>query len=183
MTKVYMKTTILRKKKNFIGSLILILFSVLILMILFDFWRHPSDYTYFLIPTRNSVVIFSIVGIFAFVLFIYILLKNILRKDPYLKIDKLGIMNDFFLHDKKLIRWEEISKIEAIRYSNNNYIGIFVNENQNNEKGISWLFSRIYKVSLGTPYIINPVEFDYNFNDLMKLFLENYEESRKMLSC
>lgn len=110
-------------------------------------------------------------------------MKNILRKDPYLKIDKLGIMNDFFLHDKKLIRWEEISKIEAIRYSNNNYIGIFVNENQNNEKGISWLFSRIYKVSLGTPYIINPVEFDYNFNDLMKLFLENYEESRKMLSC
>ena len=85
MTKVYMKTTILRKKKNFIGSLILILFSVLILMILFDFWRHPSDYTYFLIPTRNSVVIFSIVGIFAFVLFIYILMKYLFRKDPFLK--------------------------------------------------------------------------------------------------
>ena len=175
-----MKQPILRKKKNDIGSLILILFSVLSLIILFDFMRYPSDYTYFLIPTRNSVVIFSIVGILTFLLFLYILLKNILRKDPYLKIDKLGILNDFFLHEKKLIRWEEISKIETIRYSNNNYIGIFLNENQNNEKGISWLFFKIYKISLGTPYIINPVEFDYNFNDLMKLILENYEESKKI---
>jgi len=178
-----MKTTILRKKKNYIGSLILMLFSVLILMILFDFMRHPSDYTYFLIPTRNSVVIFSIVGILPFLLFLYILLKNILRKDPYLEINKLGILNDFFLHEKKLIRWEDISKIETIRYSNNKYIGIFLHENQNNEKGISWLFFKIYKISLGTPFIINPVEFDYNFNDLMKLILENYEESKEMLSC
>lgn len=173
-----MKTKIINKNKNYFRRIVIILLMVFTLYILVKFLRYPSGYTYFLLPTKNSVIIFSLVGIVTSVLVIYIILKNSFRKNAFLKITEQGIFNGFFLFDKKNIKWEEISKIETIRYNYNNYIAIFLKETPNNEKGISSLFFKMNEKSMGTPYIINSGDLDCSFKELEKLILESYNTNK-----
>ncbi len=171
-----MKTTIIKKNKNHFRRIAIILLMVLSIFILIKFLRYPSEHIYFLLPTKNSVIIFSLIGIFTSVLVVYVVLKNIFKKDAILKIDEQGIFNGFFFYDKKFIKWEEISKVETIRYNHNNYIAIFLKEMTNNERGISSLFFRMNKMSMGTPYIIYSGDLDCSFKELERLILESYNE-------
>jgi len=151
-----------------------------VLYILVKFLRYPSEHTYFLLPTKNTVIIFSIVGIVSCCLAIFLIIKSIFRKDVFLKIDEEGIYNGFFLYNKKLIKWEEISKIETIKYNYNNYIAIFLKETPNNEKGISSLFFKMNEKSMGTPYIISSGDLDCSFEELERLILESYNQSKQI---
>lgn len=81
---------------------------IFVLYILMNFLRDPSEHIYFLLPTENMVIMFSIIGILSCLVVIYIIVKNTFRKDAFLKIDEEGIFNGFFLYRKKNIRWEEI---------------------------------------------------------------------------
>lgn len=161
-----MKTIIIEKNKNYFRRIVTILLMAFILYILVKFLRYPSEHTYFLLPTKNTVIIFSIVGILFCCLIIYLVIKSIFRKDTFLKIDREGIFNGFFLYDKKFIKWEEIRMIDTIRYNYNNYIAIFLKESSNNEKGISSVFFKINEKSMGTPYIIHSGDLDCSFSEL-----------------
>lgn len=175
-----MKTTIINKNKNYFKRIGIIVLMVFVLYILVKFLRYPSEHTYFLLPTKNTVIIFSIVGIVSCCLAIFLIIKSILRKDVFLKIDEEGIFNGFFLYNKKLIKWEEISKIETIKYNYNNYIAIFLKETPNNEKGISLLFFKMNEKSMGTPYIITSGDLNCSFEELERLILESYNQSKQI---
>lgn len=174
-----MKTTIINKNKNYFKRIGIIVLMVFVLYILVKFLRYPSEHTYFLLPTKNTVIIFSIVGIVSCCLAIFLIIKSVFRKDVFLKIDEEGIFNGFFLYNKKLIKWEEISKIETIKYNYNNYIAIFLKETPNNEKGISSLFFKMNEKSMGTPYIITSGDLDCSFDELERLILESYNQSKQ----
>ncbi|MBS4040152.1 MAG: hypothetical protein KGZ81_06085 [Flavobacteriales bacterium] len=175
-----MKTTIINKNKNYFKRIGIIVLMFFVLYILVKFLRYPSEHTYFLLPTKNTVIIFSIVGIVSCCLAIFLIIKSIFRKDVFLKIDEEGIYNGFFLYNKKLIKWEEISKIETIKYNYNNYIAIFLKETPNNEKGISSLFFKMNEKSMGTPYIISSGDLDCSFEELERLILESYNQSKQI---
>jgi hypothetical protein len=175
-----MKTTIINKNKNYFKRIGIIVLMFSVLYILVKFLRYPSEHTYFLLPTKNTVIIFSIVGIVSCCLAIFLIIKSIFRKDVFLKIDEEGIYNGFFLYNKKLIKWEEISKIETIKYNYNNYIAIFLKETPNNEKGISSLFFKMNEKSMGTPYIISSGDLDCSFEELERLILESYNQSKQI---
>jgi hypothetical protein len=174
-----MKKTIINKNKNYFKRIGIIVLMVFVLYILVKFLRYPSEHTYFLLPTKNTVIIFSIVGIVSCCLAIFLIIKSVFRKDVFLKIDEEGIFNGFFLYNKKLIKWEEISKIETIKYNYNNYIAIFLKETPNNEKGISSLFFKMNEKSMGTPYIITSGDLDCSFDELERLILESYNQSKQ----
>ncbi|MNL43502.1 hypothetical protein D3C87_1660160 [compost metagenome] len=135
-----------------------------------------------MLPTKNSVIVFSVVGIFASILVLYIIVKNIFNNDAVLRIDNEGIFNSFFLYHKKNIKWEEISKIETIKHNNNNYIGIFLKEIINDEKGINSLFFKLNVMTMGTPYVIYSGDLSCSFEELKQLILESYNQSKQILN-
>lgn len=173
-----MKTTIIGKNKNYFKRIGIIVLIVFVLYILFKFLCYPSEHTYFLLPTKSTVIIFSIVGIVSCCLVIFLVVKSF-RKEAFLKIDGEGIFNGFFLYNKKAIKWEEISNIKTITYNYNNYIAIFLKETSNNEKGISSLFFKMNEKSMGTPYIISSGDLDCSFEKLEQLILESYNQSKR----
>jgi hypothetical protein len=175
-----MKTTIIKKNKNYFKRIAIIVLMGFFLYILVKFLRYPSEHTYFLLPTKNTVIVFSIFGIISCCLVIFLIIKSIFRKDVFLKIDGVGMFNGFFLYNKKLIKWEEISKIETIKYNYNYYIAIFLKETTNNEKGISSLFFKMNEKSMGTPYIITSGDLDCSFQELEQLILESYNQSKQI---
>lgn len=71
--------------------------------ILIQFARYPSQHTYFLLPTIEAVIIFSIAGLLSSCLVIILIVKSIFRKATFLRIDNEGIFNGFFLYEKKLL--------------------------------------------------------------------------------
>ncbi|MNQ84842.1 hypothetical protein D3C85_999820 [compost metagenome] len=99
-----------------------------------------------------------------------------------LRIDNEGIFNSFFLYHKKNIKWEEISKIETIKHNNNNYIGIFLKEIINDEKGINSLFFKLNVMTMGTPYVIYSGDLSCSFEELKQLILESYNQSKQILN-
>jgi len=180
MNNIKMKTIIIEKNKNYFRRIAIILLMVFVLFGLVNFFRYPSEHTYFLLPTKNTVIVFSIVGIATCCLVMFLLIKSIFRKDTFLKIDGQGIFNGFFLYHKKHIKWEEISKIETIKYNYNSYIAIFLKETLNNEKGINSLFFKMNERSMGTPYIITSGDLDCSFKELEQLVLESYNQSKQI---
>lgn len=170
-----MKTIIINRNRNYFKPIIIIAFMLFILYFLvFKFLRNPSEYIYFLLPTKNSVIVFSIVGIITSILVIYLLIRNIFGKDFFLKIDEKGIFNGFFLYKNKHIKWEEIRDIKIIRYNYNNYIGIFLKKTTNNEKGINFLYFKINEISMGTPYLISSGYLNCTFEELSSIILKNW---------
>ena len=168
---------IINKSKNYIKTILVIVLILCTLYFLgFKFLRYPSEHTYFLLPTKNSVIAFSIFGILGCLLAIYIIFKTLFKKDSVLKIDEDGIFNGFSFYSNKLIKWEEISKIEVIRYNHNNYIGIFLKEAKNNEKGLNYFLYKMNDSSLGTPHIISSGNLDCSFEELSKLILDSWAE-------
>jgi hypothetical protein len=103
-------------------------------------------------------------------------LKTIFRKNALLKIDNSGILNGFAFYNKKFIKWEEVAKIESITYNDNKYIGIFLKDPQNNEKGINYFLYKINESSMGTAHIISSADLDCSFEDLKKNIFEYWEK-------
>jgi hypothetical protein len=91
-------TIIINKNKNYFKRVGIIVLLVFVLYKLVNFLRYPSEHTYFLLPTKNTVIIFSIVGIVSCCMVILLIIKSIFRKDVFLKIDGEGIFNGFFLY-------------------------------------------------------------------------------------
>ena len=52
-------------------------------------------------------------------------------------------------------------------------------ETPNNEKWISSIFFKINQISMGTPYIITSGDLDCTFEELERLILESYNQSKK----
>jgi hypothetical protein len=180
MNNIKMKTVIIEKNNNYFKRVSIIMLMVFILYILFNFLYNPSEHTYFLLPTKNAVIIFSIVGSLSCCLVIFLVIKSVFQKDVFLKIDGQGVFYSFFLHKNTLIKWDEISKIETIKYNYNNYIAIFLKETPNYEKGISSLFFKMNEKSFGTPYIITSGNLDCTFDELERLILEGYNQSKQI---
>jgi len=174
-----MKTIIIEKNKNYFKRISIIILMIFVLFGLVNFLRYPSKHTYFLLPSKNMVIIFSIIGIITCAFVMFLVIKSIFRKDVFLKINEEGIFNGFFLYEKKLIKWEEVSKIETIKYNYNNYIAIFLKEMPNNEKGFSSIFFKMNKISIGTPYIITSGDLDCTFEELERLIFESYKQSQR----
>lgn len=147
--------------------------------LLFKFLLHPSEHTYFLLRTKYAVVLFSIVGIIACFLVIYIIIKSLFRKNAFLKIDQQGIFDGFSFYKNKHIKWEDIYRIESVRYNYNNYLTIFSTKSKNNEKGLSYLFYQINKITMGTPYIITSGYLECNFNEMEKAVNNAFAEYKK----
>ncbi|MCZ8145368.1 STM3941 family protein [Flavobacterium sp.] len=168
-----MKTIIINKNRNYFRAITVILLILFVLYFLvFKFLRYPTEHTYFLLPTKNTVVIFSVVGILTCILVLFIFIKNIFNRNAHLKIDNHGIYNGFSFFKKKFIKWEEINSIEAIRYNNNNYIAIFLKDTSNTEKGLNYLFFKLNQISMGTPYVIFAGDLDCSFSELKRLIFE-----------
>jgi len=176
-----MEKIIINKSKNYLKSILIIVLMLCVLYFLgFKFLRYPSEHTYFLLPTKNTVIIFSIVGILTCILVIFLVIKSIFRKNVFLKIDRDGIFNGFSFYSDKLIKWEDISKIETIKYNHNNYLAIFLKETLNNEKGIIYLLYKMNEKTMGTPHIISSGDLDCSFEELEQLILDSYNQSKQI---
>jgi hypothetical protein len=113
-------------------------------------------------------------------LVIFLFIKKLFNKNAFLKFDEQGIYNGFSIYKDKFIKWEEISQIETIRYNHNNYIGIFLKKIKNNEKGINFLLYEMNKYTMGTPHIIFSGDLDCSFEELERLILESYNQSKQI---
>lgn len=174
-----MKEIIVNKNRNYFKPVLaLIIIIGALYFLIFRFLRYPAEHTYFLLRTKEIVVIFSIIGIIICLLVMYIVVKNLFRKNIFLKIDGQGIYNGFFFYDNKFIKWSEIDRIETIRHYNN-YIAIFVKKISNKEKGINRLFYKINELTMGTPYIIYSGDLDCSFSDLEKNINEMFIKYKK----
>ena len=110
---------------------------------------------------------------------LFIILKSILRKNAFLKVDNEGIFDGFSFYNNKYIKWEEVKRIETIRHNYNNYIAIFTNKSLNKEKGLSYILYKINELSMGTPYIISSGYLKCSFKDLEKTINDAFLEHKK----
>lgn len=164
-----MKEIIIKRNKNYFKPVLMVALMLYVLYgLIFEFLLYPAKHTYFLLRTKEIVVIFSIVGIMVLPLGIFLVVKGMFRKNAFLKIDEKGIYDGFSFYNNKFIRWKDISRIETIRHNYNNYIAIFTEKTLNKEKGINYLLYKINELSMGTPYIISSGYLDCSFNELEK---------------
>ena len=171
---------IINKNKNNLKPIAIIVLTLGIIYLLgFKFLRYPAEHTYFLLPTKKIVMTFSIIGITFCLLAIFIILKNIFRKNAFLKIYEQGIYDGFSFYSNKFIQWNEINRIETIHYNRNNYIAIFAKKTQNKEKGINRLFYKMNELFMGTPYIISAGYLDCSFNELEKVINDAFLKHKK----
>lgn len=176
MKKIDKTVTINKSKNYFRPILIIVLMFCMLYGLVFKFLRYPSEHTYFLLPTKNTVIIFSMIGVVTCFLVLFVITKTLFRRSTILKIDEQGIFNGFSFYKNKFIKWEEISKIETIRYNHNNYIAIFLKETLNKEKGIYYFLYKMNEKSMGTPHIIFSGDLDCSFEELERLILESYNQ-------
>ncbi len=178
-----MKTIIINKNRNYFRPILALIIIIWAFYFGFKFLLYPSEHISFLFRTKEIVVIFSTVGILSCFLGIFIIIKSMFRKNAFLKIDEQGIYDGFSFYNNKLIKWQEISRIETIRYNYNNYIAIFTKRTLNKEKGINYLLYKINELSMGTPYIISSGYLDCSFSELEKnvndAFLDNKSQMYK----
>src|SRR5690554_1876756 len=175
-----MKEIIIKKNRNYFKPIVILLLMLGALYVLiFKFLRNPSEHTYFLLRTKEIVVIFSIVGIIVCPLVIFLVSKNLFRKNTFLKIDELGIYDGFSIYDNKFIKWDEVDKIETIRHNYNNYIAIFLKRTVNKEKGINRFLYKLNEITMGTPYIISSGFLACSFSELEKNINEMFIKYKK----
>jgi|SRR5690554_1657986 len=175
-----MKEIIIKKSRNYLKPIFLIALMLYVLYgLIFEFLLHPAEHTYFLLRTKEIVVIFSIVGIIACPLVIFLIMKTLVKKNTFLKIDELGIYDGFSIYDNKFIKWNEIDRIQTIRYNYNNYIAIFLKRTVNKEKGINRLLYKLNELTMGTPYIISSGYLDCSFSELEKNINEMFLKYKK----
>ena len=168
-----------KNKNRLLSVIILIIFLSILFYFLIIFLRNPSKHIFFLLPTKNIVILFSLVGMMiVFLVFLNILYNIFFNKNPVLRIDETGIYNEFCYYDKKKINWSEIKKIEAIKYNHNYYIGIFLKKIVNNEKGIKRIIFNLNHKSMGTPYLINYRSLDCSFKQLKREIFEAYNRNK-----
>ncbi|UZT96603.1 hypothetical protein ODZ84_15410 [Chryseobacterium fluminis] len=171
---------IINKNRNYFKTIVVIVLILCTMyFLIFKFLLYPSEHTYFLLPTKNAVIVFSVFGILACLLALFLIIKTLFRKDAVLKIDENGIFNGFSFYKNKLIKWKEIDKIEIIRYNHNNYVGIFLRESKNNEKGINYFLYNMNKSSIGTAHIISSGDLDCSFEELEKAIFDSWEKYKK----
>ncbi|TRZ41657.1 STM3941 family protein [Robertkochia solimangrovi] len=176
-----MEVIIHKKNKNrLILSIILIVLLIVLFYFLVIFFKNPSEHTFFLFPTKNSILLFSLFGmtvtLIAFLNFIY---NIFFMPNPILRIDDTGIYNEFFYYNKKHIIWSEIKTIQAIKYNQHeHYIAIFLKELVNNERGIRRIIFSLNHKLIGTPYLINYRSLDCSFNQLKKEIFDAYKQNR-----
>lgn len=176
-----MKEIIIKKNKNYLKPVLLIALMLYVLYgLIFKFLLYPAEHTYFLLRTKEIVVIFSIVGIIVLPLVIFIIIKSMFRKNAFLKIDQQGIYDGFSFYNNKFIKWEEVSGVETIRHNYNNYIAIFIKRTSNKEKGINYLLYKINEFSMGTPYILYSGYLDCSFRELEKVINHAFLEYKKL---
>lgn len=175
-----MKEIIINKNRNYLKPvLIIVLMLCLLYLLIFRFLRYPAEHTYFILRTKEIVVLFSVIGIITCSLVIFLTGRSIFKKDVFLKIDNHGIFNGFFLYKNKFINWEEVKNIETIKYNYNNYIAIFPKKISNKEKGLNHLFYKINEFTMGTPYIIYSGDLDCSFSELEKNINEMFLKYQK----
>jgi len=174
-----MKTVIFNRNTNYLRKITILILLAVVLYFLMKLLLNPSKHVYFFLPTKEVVVLFSIVGILFCLLGYLVVFKSIFLKNAYLKIDHLGIFNGFFLYQKKFLKWEEIDVIRTIRYNHNNYITIFLKKDINNERGLSYVFYKLNIISLGTPFIIYSGDLNCRFNELEKTINDAFLEYKK----
>lgn len=176
-----MKEIIIKKNRNYFKpTVVLILMFCTLYFLFFKFLLHPAEHTYFLLRTKEIVVVFSIIGIMSCFLGIYIVTKSLFLKNAFLKIDEQGIFNGFFLYKNKFVEWKEISRVETIRHNYNNYIAIFIKRTSNKEKGINYLLYKINEFSMGTPYIIYSGNLECSFRELEKVINDAFLDYKKL---
>jgi hypothetical protein len=163
-----MKAIILERNKNYLRPILSLIIIILVVYFGVIFFLNPTKHISFLLRTKESVVVFSMFGIIFSLLGIFIILKSILRKNAFLKVDNEGIYDGFSFYNNKYIKWEEVKRIETIRHNYNNYIAIFINKSLNKENGLSYILYKINELSMGTPYIISSGYLKCSFKYLEK---------------
>ena len=175
-----MNEIVINKNGNYFRPILVITLMICMLYILiFRFLFYPAEHTYFLLRTKEIVVIFSIIGIITCLLVISLTIRSLFKKNNFLRIDSQGIFNGFFLYKYKFIRWDEIKNIETIKYNYNNYIAIFPKKVSNREKGLNRFFYKINELTMGTPYIIYSGDLDCSFSELEKNIMEMFLKYKK----
>lgn len=173
------KEIIIEKSKNYSLRVLVILILILTLYFSIIFLLDPAEHTYFLLPTKEVVFVFSILGILTSLLVLFIILKNIFRKNGFIKINEKGVYNGFFLYNKNFINWGEIKNIKTIKYNHNRYVAVFLKNARNDEKGISSLFYNLNMKTMGTPYIINSGDLDCTFEELESAIREGFDRYKR----
>ena len=153
--------------------------AYLVYVLAFQFLADPSGHVFVLLPTKEIVIFFSLLGILVCPLVIFLILTGMFRKNAYIKLNDVGIYDGFSFYKNKFIRWEEIYSVVKIRHNYNNYIGIYTLKMRNNERGINRILFQINKSTMGTPYIISSGYLDCSFKELEEAVQGAFSEHKK----
>ncbi|THD67411.1 hypothetical protein E7Z59_07045 [Robertkochia marina] len=152
---------------------------VVITYLLWTFLKNPDSHTWWLLPTKNSVITFSIIGLIILLFTIWVLFK-LLTKKGHVKIDSHGIYNDFFLSNKKQINWNEIEKIDTINHNHNQYLAIYLkNQNLIENTGLNYLASKINISTFGTSHIMITSILNCTYDELFNEISKRFEQQKK----
>nr|WP_314499852.1 STM3941 family protein [uncultured Chryseobacterium sp.] len=148
-----------KNKPKYLFFLLLLLILIVFLLYFGVLWiSNPNKYIFSLMPNKVIIILFSIVSILSALILLYIMLKSIFNKEFFLRINEKGLFLGIIQYSNKLIKWEDITKIEVIKINNIGHIMIYVNNIEYykvKEKGIEKkiFISRVKRY--GTPFVIN----------------------------
>lgn len=170
----------LSKKKLFlalIGSVIFILLGIHII--------NPEQFN----SSRHRSIEFIRIAGFASVSFFGIcficILFKIFDKKPGLIINENGIIDNSHYGSVGLIDWSEIKGIRTRQIKSTKFLLIDISNPEEFIKKSSWIIALLMKASLkmcGTPLSITSNSLNYNFDDLEKLVLKEWEKYKNVNS-
>ena len=170
------------KLKYFIIGFLLLLIIIGALYVSIQFITKPAEYIYWRFPSETSIFSLGIIGILASLVLIYILIKTLLNKNFYLKIDKNGLFLGLIQYSKKLVLWNDITKIESIKIDGTKYIIIYVKNVEYygvNERGIQKYFFNSNTKKYKTPFIINVNALSENFDTILNSIITNWKKYKE----
>jgi len=151
----------------------------------FSFWFifKPSDFVNFITRSESIVFIAGILGLIVFGLGSILLVKKLFDNKPGLIINEKGITDNTNSSSIGLIKWSDITKISQKKVVSTKFLLV---EIRNPEEYIEKA-NRLKKLTLrqnlntyGTPITLTSLGLQCSFEELERLILESYNQSKQI---
>jgi hypothetical protein len=149
----------------------------------FWFMAKPSDFINFI--TRSEIIVFTagILGVAFFGVASVFLFIKLFDKKPGLVINKEGIIDNTHSSSLGLINWSEITKIYKKKVISTEILIIEIRNPETyiqKANGLKKIGLRQNLKSYGTPITLTSVGLQCSFDELERLVLESYNQSKKI---
>lgn len=175
MTEIQIKINKINITLLMLGAIGFTIISVL-------FVYTPERFISFLFFNTKIIRLIGLVGILFFAIALIFLIPKFFDKNSGLILNNLGIIDNTTANPVGLILWNDITRIEVKKINSINLVLVYLQNPTDYISKANWINGLGLKNNMrnyGTPVTITSISLDCSFEELERLILESYNQSKK----